>query len=331
MKSEKTFLILIVLFASFQICFGQSEEDTQPTENWLKSYNIYSEEFLFHRYDRYSKQDIINFRKNLDLLNSSKPDDEWEGVYSVGYEETVGFSQLRWQSDVGFISFYIYTCLPELRQINYGKIIDSPDAIQIIPEFAENSPRKQTSVRYIKVKWNDKLYLVEESSLPAFAEKAVGIYVEPKDSSDQNYQKWANNWIKGDSEKPLTGLPELPLNYKKFQRLPIEAKIISTGKRTVEEDKLLGNTTYSEAAFYEVIIDAGKDKVIKKGMTFEVPEIENSLIITQVNSKTAVGIVSRPIDANKNDECFGENFDKIPCPKIRNGLKVKTQIGLFYW
>jgi len=173
--------------------------------------------------------------------------------------------------------------------------------------------------------------LVEESSLPAFAEKAVGIYVEPKDTSNESYQKWANNWVKGDLEKPLTGLPEFPPNYKKFQRLPIEAKITSVGKRNVENEKTLGNTTYSEAAFYEITISAGKNKDVKEGMSFEIPEIENSLYITQVNSKTAVGIISRPIDVNKNDECFGDNFDKIFCPKIKNGLKVKTQIGLFYW
>jgi len=331
MRLQKTFLVLILLFASFQICFGQSEEDTQPTDNWLKNYNIYSEQFLFHRYDRYSKEDITHFRKNLDLLNASKSNNEWEGIYSVGYEETVGFSQLRWKSDVGFVSFYIYTCLPELRQINYGKITDSPDAVQIIPEFAENSPRKQTSVRYVKVKWNDRRYLVEESSLLAFAEKTVGIYVEPEDTSKESYQKWANNWVTGDLEKPLTGLPEFPSNYKKFQRLPIEGKIISVGKRTIENEKTLGNTTYSEAAFYEITINAGKDKEVKEGMTFEIPEIESLLTVTQVNSNTAVGLISRPIDVEKNDECFDDNFDKILCPKIKNGLKAKTQIGLFHW
>jgi hypothetical protein len=94
----------------------------------------------------------------------------------------------------------------------------------------------------------------------------------------------------------------------------------------------VGNTIHSaETAFYEVTIGAGKDSGVKKGMTFESPEIESSLNITQVNSKTAVGVISRPIEANKNDECFGENYDRIPCPKIKNGLKVKTQIGLFYW
>ncbi len=124
-----------------------------------------------------------------------------------------------------------------------------PDAVQIIPEFTENSPRKQTSVRYVKVKWNDRLYLVEESSLPAFAEKAVGIYVEPKDTSNENYQKWTNNWVKGDLEKPLTGLPEFPLSYKKFQRSPIEGKIISVGRRTIENEKTVGNTTFSDSSF----------------------------------------------------------------------------------
>jgi hypothetical protein len=231
MKSQKIFLIFIILLASFQICFGQTEQDEQPTENWLKQYGIYSDQFLYHRYDRYSKEDIVNARKTLDLLVNSKSTDEWEGTYSSGYDETVGFSQFRWQSGVGFVSFYIYTCLPELRHINYGKIINTPDAVQIISEAGEISSRRNSSTRYIKVKWNDRHYLVEESALSAFAEKAVGIYVESEDASDENFGKWARNWVKGDFEKPLTGTPEFPSNYKNFQRSPIETKIVAVGKK----------------------------------------------------------------------------------------------------
>lgn len=332
MKLHRLIFVFLLLLVTFQLCFSQAAEEVQPSGNWLKQYNIYPTEFLYQRLDRYSKEDIAKFREKLESLNASKSNDEWEGIYSVGYEETVDFSQIRWQSNVGFINFSIYTCLPELRRLNYGKAINSPDSILFLSEYAENSPRKQIEpVKYVKIKWNERFYLVEESSLLAFAEKAVGIYVEPQDGSNENPQQWANNWVKGDLEKPLTGLPEFPASYKKFQRLPIETKIVSVGKRTVEEEKTIGGATYSNSAFYAVTIGAGRDKGVKEGIIFDVPEIETTLQITQVNPKNAVGFITQYIDDDKNDKCVDDNGNKILCPKIKNGLKVKTQIGNFYW
>lgn len=330
MMLQRVFLVLLI-FAAFQTCFGQSEDDGQPSENWLKQYGIYNEQFLYHRFDRYSADDILNFRKKLNLILASNSNSEWEGNYSVGYEETVGYSRLHLKPEIGFVSFYIYTCMPELREINYGKITETPDTIQIVPEFIANSPRKHPLIKYVKVRWNDRYYLVEESSLTAFAEKAAGIYIESKDASIADSQKWANHWVSGDLEKDLIGLPEFPASYKKFQRRPIEAKIVFVGKRTVENDKTIGNTTYSESVFYEVKINAGQEQGVKEGMKFEIPEIENELIITKVNAKTAVGLISRTLDENQNEECFGENYIRIPCPKIEKNLLVKTSIGNFYW
>jgi hypothetical protein len=322
MKPQKFFLVLLILFAFVSISFGQSSDETQPAGNWLwTDYKIFPDSRLYHRYDRYSKEDIVKFREKLDLLKDAAFKDEWEGIYSVAYEQMVDFSQFRWRKDAGFLSFNVYTCLPELRFVNYGKVVDTTDYIQILPEYAENSPRKQTATKFIKVKWGEYRFLVEESSFSAFAEKAVGIYVRPENPDDENYDKWVNHWVKGDFEKPYAGLPEFPEKYKEFQRLPIEAKIIAAGKRIVEEN----------GVSYTVTISAGKNKAVKKGMTFDVPEIENTVEITEVNGSTAVGIINRSIDENKTDECFGDNYNRIVCPKIKSGLKVKTQVGSFFW
>jgi len=329
MKLPRIFSIVLSLIISLQICFGQNTEENQPTENWLKQYTNYNEQFLYQRFDRYSKDDVIKFRAKFDLLNNSKNKDDWDGIYSTGYGDEVGFSQLRLKSDTGFVSFYVYTCLPELRYLNFGKIVKSPETIKLLPEFGDNSPRKVNPLTYVKIKWSNRYYLVEESAIPAFAEKIVGIYVEPEDTSNKNYQKWNNYWVSGDSEKPLVGLPEFPASYKKFQRSPIEAKIISTGKRTVEE-KTLGNTSYSEAAFYTVTIDAGKNIGVKAGMKFDIPETEDELFIIQVNQKTSIGLIHRDINDNKVDLCRDENYTEVSCPKIKNSLKAKTSIGKFW-
>jgi hypothetical protein len=337
MKLRKIFLLFLTSILSLQICLGQDTEATQPEKNWLANYDIYPTEFLFYRYDRYSKEDIVRFREKLDLFKNAKLSDEWSGIYYVGSEETVNHSELHIYPNIGFIDFNIYTCLPELRYIDYGRIVHTADFIQLSPEFATNSPRKSEPVKYVKVTWGDKYLLVEESSLAAFAEKAVGLYIEPEDDSAENKYKWTDFWVKGDLnsenhhqvENNYFGLPQFPASYKKFQRYPIESKIISVGKRTVEKDKAIGSSVYTEAAFYQVTIGAGKNKGVKEGMYFEIPEIENQVFITKVTPNNSAGIIVRMIDDNKNDECYDDDSNKISCPKITSSLKVKTQIGNF--
>jgi len=331
MKHSKNLRLLLILLMVSQLCLGQTVEDEQPTENWLKKYTGYNEQFLYHRFDRYSTDDVIRFREKLDLLNNSKNTDEWNGTYTVGTDDTVGFSQLRLKSDVGFASFYVYTCLPELRQINYGKIMQTDETIKLMPEFGKDSPRKSQLVTYVKVKWNNNRYLVEESSLSAFAEKAVGVYVEPKDVSSQDSFKWNNYLVSASDEDNLTGLPEFPASYNKFQRSPIEAKIVSIGARTVEE-KTLGNASYSESAFYEVKVDAGENKKLKEGMIFEIPESESEVFIIKVNAKSSIGLIRRDIDENdKSDLCRNDEFNQIPCPTIKTPIKIKTIVGILQW
>lgn len=331
MKLLKLFLFVLVWVLSMQVGFGQDSELSPSPESWLMEYNIYTTQPVYLRYDRYSKEDIVRFREKLDLLKTAKFSDEWEGIYYRGVGDDVGISSFRLDSKAGFVNFYIYTCFPELRYINYGQVSNITDFIIITPEFAIDSSRKASPVKYIKIKWNDRNYLVEDSSLPAFAEKIVGIYVEPEDAADENYQKWANYWVKGGTEKKLTGLPEFPPSYKKFQRLPIETKITAVGKRTMEKEIKTADWLWSaeEIAVYHLTIGGGADKGIKKGMIFHIDELDENILITEVKKNSAVGILARTIDEQKNDYCQDDEYNQIACPKIKPYLKIKTEIGLF--
>ena len=331
MKLKNIFLLVLILFASFQFIFGQNDEES--TENWLKNYIDFNDTRLFHNYGNYSKEDLIKFREKFDLLKHVNSDNEWEGIFFRGIGDDTGFSQLRFESKSGFLNFYVYTCLPELRYINYGKIINLPDSIQFLPEFAENSPRKVVAVKYVKIKWADRHYLVEESSLSAFAEQAVGIYVEPDEATDEDFQKWANFWVKGDFEKSLTGLPEFPVSYKRFQRSVIEVKILSVGKRKIEKEVTAGNRMYmADSAVYPVTLNAGKNKGIKEGMKFFTLG-EEEIFITKVNQNTSSGILVRAIDDENNftDHCLTDSAEKIICPEIKPSEIVKTRIGYFWY
>lgn len=175
---------------------------------------------------------------------------------------------------------------------------------------------------------------MEESSLSAFAEKAAGIYVEPDDPQDKNYQRWAGYWVKGDLEKELTGLPEFPAIYKKLQRLPVEAKIISVGKRRIEDEVTRGTRTYAhDAAVYPVTIDAGKNKGVKVGMCFVTPDGEE-IYITRVEQNSAGGRIFRSTDdekADRPDWCIDENGTDTPCPVLKPSLEVTTRVGYFWF
>lgn len=335
MNLQKICLAALFCILALTVCFGQNTPETVEGDNWVAQSGIYPTPLITFRYDRYSREDTIKFREKFDLLKNAKSGDEWSGVYYVGYEETVNHSELRLDSNIGFIEFNVYTCLPELRHIDFGKIVNTADFLQLSSEFTPNSPRKSEPVKYVKVKWGDKYLLVEESSLSAFAEKAVGIYVEP----EEDKYTWTDFWVKGDldSENHLqvqneySGLPEFPASYKKFQRLPIETKIVAVGKRAVDEPDGSGQAIQTE---YTLTIGAGKDKGVKVGMKFEISGIEGLLEITEVNSKNAVGVITRSVDENKNDLCLGDadvNYSPIPCPKIKKDLKVKTEIGKFWF
>ncbi len=331
----KQFVFVALLILNFNLAvLSQSleEEEVQPSENWLKQYTNFPEIYLFHRFDLYSKKDLVQFKAKFDKLIDFENDDNWEGIY---YDDLspVGFSQFRWKSDSGYLHFYVYTCLPELRSVSYGNVIVTTDYVQLLPEFAVDSPRKFSPVKFVKVKWNDRRYLVEESSLSAFAEKAVGIYVEVNESSESGFQAWSRYWVRGDLSKDVVGLPEFPAKYKSLQRFPINAKIISVGKRTIEREKELGDKSstryFEESAQYLVKIDAGKNHGVKKGIWLGVPETKDEIFVTKVNEKTSVGLILRDLDDNKNDLCRDENYVEMSCPKIKLSQTVKSYVGHF--
>lgn len=322
----KILISLFILAGAFLACPGQMDHDLE--DNWLRHYGIYSEERIFFLYDRYSRDDLASFRRKLDAFKNAGTAGEWEGIFFSDIIP-IGLQELRLKAGVGYAEYYIYSCHPELRYIDYGKIVDTPDSVTLFPEYAADSPRKSKIVKYIKVRWADRYYLVEESSLLGFAEKAVGIYLEPAADSDVQ-EKWQNYYVAGDTEKPLTGLPVFPGRYKRFQRFPIDARIIKVGSRKIEKEKVIGNRIYGEAAFYTVTVNAGRNKGIRKDMTFVSPDTGEEVFITNVYPKFSLGLVQRSIDENKNDYCLDDEGTQNPCRKILPQLRITTPIGNFH-
>lgn len=331
--SQKFCSILIILLATIlfpNIIKAQEDFIDDPAKNWVLQYGLHNEPMIYFRYQNYSESDTVKFREKFDLIKNSTSQNEWEGTYIVGFSE-LSVPIFRWNASAGFIRYYVNSCYPSLESIDYGNVVDTPEYIQLLPEKTDDSPRKIIPSRYVKIKWGTAFYLVKESSLQAFAEKAVGIYVDSEETSSENYQKWNNYMVMGDEENISKTLPQFPPSYKKFQRLPIEAKISTIEKRAFEDEKEIGNSYYSEAVWYYVKIDAGKSKNVKVGMTFDITELQEELFITKVDQNTSIGLIHRDFDENKSDLCHGDEYKPIPCPEIKPSLKVKTQVGKFFY
>ncbi|MCD9188887.1 MAG: hypothetical protein LUM44_20885 [Pyrinomonadaceae bacterium] len=319
-------VFLLVLFTSI-FCFAQTEEPEQPEENWLKEYKIYNMDFINFRYDLYSKGDLKRFREMLDQFKSVKSNDKWDGTYIDGQE--VGFTTFTWNTEVGFVDFYVYTCYPELRVLNYGRVENTPSYIQI---YRENSKPYEgiNSKKYIKVKWGEAQFLVEEPSLSAFAEKAVGIYVEPEETENGDNHKWYKYLSRGMKEDKLNGLPEFPGEYKHLKRLPVQAKIISVGKRKLVKD-FEDPLSSEQSAVYEIRLDSGEKAGIRKGLKLYIEKTGEEVKIISVGQNNAIGKLVRNIDEDGKDSCVDGNYRKTLCQKIKPSFIAKSIVGQIWY
>jgi hypothetical protein len=313
-------------------CLGQEKYEISIENGTYKNPLVYDgNEIYISLSNKYSKPELIRFSENLDRLVGQANLSAWEGSYDWAYSETA-YTRLYWTKELGYVDFQVYTCLPELRSINFGIISETDSPIDFIPQPDKNSIRKNTNpTKYIKVRWGDRQCLVEETSLLSFSEKAAGIYVE-RDVESVDYMSWSRYWERGDSDKPLIGLPLFPSKYKNLERKPIKSKIAEVRKRTIEVERTIGNAIYSEAAWYEVIIEGGSNIGIKEGMEFYCPKIENTISIVEVAATSSRGIIHFEIDENKQDKCFDDTGNIAKCSPIKKGFAIETVTGrINYW
>jgi hypothetical protein len=320
-----------VLLSLAYSALGQVLPD-QPEKNWLADYGIYREQFLYHDYNRYSQLDVMRLRNYLDRFGTEATSDDWSGNYAWGAPAETDFSILKINPAVGFAILSVYTCRPELRSINYGSIVEGPESIELVPVIPNGSPRKATKQTFVKVRWGGVRYLVELDSLASFAEKAVGIHVEPDDSNSRNYQKWTNFWVSGDFETPPAGLPIYPPSFKRYERKPIRSEVRWVAPRKLVKEISLGNTFYSaESSVYRISVRAGAREGVKRGMMFYLEPSNEEVFITQVGLNGSIGVLVRAIDENRQDYCLNDSASKFTCPSILKAMRLTTKIGDFMY
>lgn len=328
MIMPKLISLFSILLFSVSFCFAQ---DFIEDENWIGVIEGGVPTYLVHNYANYSQADVVKAKEKLTLLKQIPQKNEWEGIYDNSGQ--LSDIKLIWNSQVGFIKYYIYTCQPELRGLDFGNVRNGDYQIEFFSEKpqAVDSKNKSSSEKFIKVKWGDVHYFVEEDELEIFSELAAGYYGSGKPVEKENdgekytYTKSIREayWRKAkDSDKKAFGLPIFPDKYKHLIKIPIEAEILAINehKPEINEEGLM---SYSR---YYVTINAGKNKNIKSDMEFYVPDLQERVKIIEVGAKTSKGVIERWFDEEeKKEDCFNVNKGQdIPCVNPTVKMKVKT-------
>jgi hypothetical protein len=222
-------------------------------------------EAWYLNYKRYSKADVLAAQEKWRLLEADDDAGEWAGYYSPLCDFCeVSLDKLRWSPKSGFLEIYVYTCVPELRALNFGSAVESPTAVHLIPQYPAATGRSvQPAKQYLKVKWGERHYLIAENEVAEFCEQIAGVGVRA-----ENQPLVAGDFYLKDAdwEKPVTGLPTLPKGYRHLLKKPIDAKIIAIGKSYVEYNYEDGCGKRTVAPF---TIDAGSANGVKVGMIFK--------------------------------------------------------------
>ena len=270
----------------------------------------------------FSLDDVARGKVRLKSVRQFAPRDEWEGTY---YANTgIGDNKFIWNPQGGFFSFYFYHTL---KALNFGKAVVSPGFIELEYEklpFSLRDKKTGFKARLIKVRIDETHFLVPESRLQDFCERAAGLST---DLDDIFYY-----WIKDeDIQKRREGLPTLPAEFQSFLRYPIETTITSFGKRRIVPNEQSTKEYNFDDIHYQVTLNAGKNRKLKKHMNFFVKDLGEWIQITSVSPKTSVGFIRRDFDENGKEECWDEeggSGQKTECRKIRIGMKAKTKGNL---
>ena len=323
MERVQIFASLLVICAAATFISSQ-----EPDLSWLRSHSAVPNEPLHARTDNYSLLELDQFRSLLDSLKSAPETTEWDGFYVSGGGSGVGFSSLRVRREVGYASLYIYTCTPELQNIDYGTIRETEDAVELVRLIPAGSPRKPETTKLIKVRWGESRFLVSEHVLGSFAEQAVGLFVIPDEGTSES-QEWWNFWEKGSFDEKLIGKPQFPARYRHLERSGVTANIIGVRPRIIKSEFNSPRTYYGgESAVYRVTISAGTKQGLKKGVAFKLIATSEELVITSVGRTTSQGVIVRAInDSSRADHCRNDESQVIKCPSISRGMKVATEVG----
>jgi hypothetical protein len=196
---------------------------------------------------------------------------EWVGQYTRYIGET--WSEVLWWGPQNGFAAFRDTCSNGPRAwVTYGEASLRGEVLVFDPERDEQAEHalKLQSNEFRPVKWGEQHWLVPTDQLALFA-YAV---------NSRAWEEYESFYIKTDDiKKTRKGLPNLPPEYKKIiGRPPIKAAVIEV-KSSQPND------------YPKLEIDAGKNKLIIKGMSFWLVGGKNitvKVMVTEVRERTSV-------------------------------------------
>lgn len=315
MRQVSFSLILILL----SIGFCQTASFAQLNEYGRWKSDLYYEPVEIN-YRSYSESDFTSALTKLEAIKSENSNltDEWAGDYSAQSGE-VNVIALSWSRQAGFIHLNFYTCLPELRGLNYGTVAATPDYVLLTSQASQRSGR---ATKYLPVKWGERHYLVPESEVAQFYKFVAG-YGWKKDE----YVFFDFLLKNDDLGKPVAGMPVFPRGYERFVRKPIRATITELLRREIKTGQSYdGSPAYESHTF--VKLNAGSADGIKRGMTLNIVESEDyeKVEIVQVGGRSSIGVLVRSLDENRQETFKNYRTDEIkPYPRISVGWQLSTR------
>ncbi len=287
-------------FAAFAFCLSlivvnAIAQEKPRAETQFDEYgrwkNGVTEPWFFESKDRYIDEEVAAARKIWNEIATDEAGDEWAGTYRASSGE-VNASYFRWSPKHGFVSFDIYTCLPDVRHLDYGKANVFADGVEFISMRASKVGRgDDASSKYIKVKWGEQRHLIAEHHVSNFCDYVAGrgAYNKPEGFVDDEFLSHLD-----DEGKPTVVLPTVPPAYREYVRQPIDARITKVGKSYVEVDP---ENEWSNDLVTPVTINAGSNQGLKRGMMLDVlsSDIDEKVEITRVGSNSAGGIIVRSV------------------------------------
>lgn len=252
--------------------------------------NGVSEPWYFMSDDRYTAEEAASAQTRWHQVREDSErgeSSEWAGDYSRG-EGEVNIVYFRWSSASGFAFFSVYTCLPNVTNLDYGRVSVSPNLIQMLSERAAG--RSILPRNFLPVRWGNRRYLVPEANLAAFCDYTAGLgaYNDWTDVQIAPHDFFLNN---DDWRESVEGLPQLPPGYEHFNRRPIEATITRVSPRFFRRMRDSVGGLYRNLVI-PVTINAGRAQRIRRGLMLYM-ENGGAVRVLQVGRNSSRGEIVR--------------------------------------
>jgi len=266
----------------------------------------------------------------------------WAGDYFRG-GDTHG-TYMRWSPRAGFVIAGVDKCRAAVMRIVYGRVEATPTLVRFFPELEKTSahahggghaPSAVTRpvLRFVPVEWRGERMLVGEDEMGDFGDYVAGL---------GRYNQWANFILvehtdffsrrggRGD-DADSGALPSVPQGYERFLKRPVEASVVSVGRRVLRRDYHVESentpASFERASLTYVTIDAGTERGVKRGMIFRVvsPAEGDSLVVVRAGRRASTAALVRDVD-ERGAETFYDHAEgrERNHSKVAAGWKLTT-------